>query len=77
MTSTFGETPIFILRMASSSGCVHHLYHMERIAADDGPGVEWGEAQKPLERIAGAEDVAGNRERRERIDSNQQIQDYG
>src|ERR1700677_3532591 len=66
MISTLGEMLIFILRMASSSRCVHHLYHTERTAAADGSGVEWGKARKPLERIAGAEDVTGNRERRNR-----------
>src|SRR5207248_7381600 len=31
MTSTVGETPIFVLRMASSSRCAHHLlYHTKR-----------------------------------------------
>ena len=41
MTSTLGETPIFVLRMASSSRCAHHLlYHTERTPAGDGSGVD-------------------------------------
>src|SRR4051812_47660983 len=42
-TSTLGETPVFVLRIASSSRCAHHhLYHTERTPAGPAPSMRAG-----------------------------------
>ena len=41
MASTLGERPLFVLRMASSSGCAQYLlYHTKWAQAGNGSGVE-------------------------------------